>query len=112
MENHGRHRAPWSGRNCCIGLEDVCAYHAAGLRASVQPNDINVQGIPTCHVLSKRESTVINNIQGAVRIPRGFDRVKRVRFLDHKLELIAHSGQTVTTPVQHAFIKTGALDPA
>jgi len=112
MENHGRHGAPWNGRNCCIGLEDVCAYHAEGLKASVQPNDINAEGIPTCHVLSKRKSTVINYIEGAVRIPRGFDRVQRVRFLDDEIEFIAHSGRTVATPVRHTFIKTGALETA
>ena len=29
MENFGRHQAPWNGRNCCIGIEDVCSYLAS-----------------------------------------------------------------------------------
>ena len=44
MENHGRHGAPWNGRNCCIGLEDVCAYFAKGLLPSVEDNDISATG--------------------------------------------------------------------
>ena len=31
MSNHGRHMPPWSGRNACLGLEDVCGLLAEGL---------------------------------------------------------------------------------
>lgn len=109
MENQGRHGAPWCGRNCCIGLEDVCGYHAEGLKASVQKNDIAAEGIPTCHTLSKRKSTTVNYIQGVVRIPRGFDKVKRLRFLDSEITFVSHSGKSVTAPVHHAFIATGTV---
>ncbi len=109
MANHGRHGEPWNGRNCCIGLEDVCGYHAEGLQASVQKNDINAEGIPTCHTLSKHKPTVVNYIEGAVQIPRGFDKVKRLRFQKNAVEFVSHSGKTVTTPVQHSFITTGAV---
>ena len=109
MENHGRHGAPWSGRNCCIGLEDVCGYHAEGLKASVQKNDINAEGIPTCHTLSKHKSTVVNTIQGVVRIPRRFDKVKRLRFEKNAITFTAHSGKQVTVPVHHSFIAAGVI---
>ena len=47
MENHGRHQSPWNGRNCCIGIEEVCAYSALGLKESAKPNAVNEKGIPT-----------------------------------------------------------------
>jgi hypothetical protein len=107
MENRSRHGAPWSGRNCCIGLEDVCGYHAEGLKASAQRNDINAEGIPTCHTLSKRRPTRVNYIQGVVRIPRGFDKVKRLRFGQNAVTFTACSGKQVTASVNHDFIATG-----
>ncbi|NQU39045.1 MAG: hypothetical protein HQ523_03745 [Lentisphaerae bacterium] len=109
IENGGRHESPWNGRNCCIGLEDVCGFHAEGLKASIQPNAISTAGIPTYHTLTKRSPTVINYIQGATAIPRGFDRVKQVRFLENQLTFVADSGATVIVPVQHTFIRSGHL---
>ncbi len=109
MENRGRHGAPWNGHNCCIGLEDVCGYHAEGLKASVLKNDISAEGIQTSIPLSKRTPTVVNCIQGAVRIPRKFDRVTRVQFGNGEVTFTSRSGKKVTSAVHHRFIKTGDL---
>ena len=78
-------------------------------RHQCKKNDINAEGIPTCHTLSKHKPTVVNYIEGAVQIPRGFDKVKRLRFQKNAVEFVSHSGKTVTTPVQHSFITTGAV---
>lgn len=112
MENHGRHAAPWSGRNCCIGLEDVCSYFAMGQSASAKRNDLNEKGIPTTIKLSPRLPTAINYIQGAARIPKGFGRVQTARFEDGRVLFIGESGKEVQASVDHGFIFSGVLGAA
>ncbi len=108
MENRGRHGAPWSGRNVCIGLEDICGYFALGLKASVGNNPWRAAGIPTTVALSPRRPTRVNYIQGAFRIPRGFDRVRAVDFEEDAARFIADSGQTVRVPLRPSFVAADA----
>ena len=112
MENHGRHAEPWSGRNCCIGLEDVCAYFAAGLGASTKKNDLNREGIPTAVRLSPGRATVVNYIQGVARIPRRFGRVRTARFQEGVVSFVSESGKTAKVEVDHGFLFTGKFTGA
>ncbi len=107
--NKGRHSVPWCGRNRCLGLEDVCGYFAEGLAPSLRKNLLRDAGIPTAVKLSKRRPTVVNYIQGAVAVPRGFDRVRDARFEPGAVIFRSYSGKTVTVPVYHAFLTTGEL---
>lgn len=109
IENHGRHGTPWNGRNRCLGLEDVCAYFADGLQASVQPNLLSKAGIPTAIELTKDRPTVINYIQGAARVPKDFGIVKTIEFAAGQLTLISDTGRKVVVPVRHEFLNTGKL---
>jgi hypothetical protein len=109
MENHGRHGVPWNGRNLCIGLEEVCGYLATGLAQSTRKNTATEKGGVTATSLSKRKPLLVNVIQGVVRIPRSFDRVKGVRFRSGQLELTSQSGRTVKVTVDHEFIGTGQV---
>ncbi len=76
IENHGRHGAPWNGRNNCIGLEDVTGYFADGLAGSAQENLLSAEGVKTVAQLTADKPTVINYIQGVARIPAGFEMVR------------------------------------
>lgn len=109
MENHGRHGSPWNGRNCCIGLEDVCGYFADGLAASIRKNDLNEKGIPTALRLSPKRPTAVNTIQGAARVPRGFGRVGSALFDEGAVVFVGESGRKVKVPVRHDFVFTGKL---
>jgi hypothetical protein len=109
MENYGRHQPPWNGRNCCIGLEDVCGYVALGLRESARKNQVSIRGIPTVLTLSEEHPTEINYIQGAAKIPKGFDRVRKVKFDIDEATFLSDSDKTVTVPVHHDFVYTGSL---
>ncbi len=109
MENHGRHAAPWSSRNCCIGLEEVCAYFADGFAASLKRNELNAAGIATTVKLSPARPTAVNVIQGVARIPKGFNRVKSVRFDEGAVTFLSASGKTATAQVNHRFIATGEI---
>jgi hypothetical protein len=105
IENRGRHGSPWNGRNNCLGLEDVCAFFADGLVPSTQDNALSKQGVRTAVELDATKPTEIRYIQGAARVPAGFDRVKRIDFSKAgQIGLVSDSGQTVTVPVNHAFV--------
>jgi hypothetical protein len=109
IENHGRHGHPWNGRNNCLGLEDVTAHFADGLAASLKDNVLTAAGIPTTVTLSPNKPTSINYIQGVVRIPDGFEMVRTLKFAPHEVTFISTTGQQVSIPVHHDFLKSGTL---
>ena len=104
LGNRGRHSFPWLGRNQCLGMEDVCGYFADGLAASVEPNCLSDQGIPTAVHLSAEQPTEIRSIQAAVPVPAGFDRVDRIEFESDAVTLHADSGETVSVPLTANFV--------
>ena len=109
IENHGRHGHPWNGRNNCLGVEDVTSHFADGLAASIAENVLSKQGVPTTVTLKADRPTQINYIQGVAQIPAGFEQVESVVFASGQITLKATTGQTLTVPVQHEFLKTGSL---
>ena len=110
LENRGRNAAPWRGRTCCIGLEDVCGYIAEGLRPSASDNPAREAGYATSVNLSGEHAYAINYIQGVAEIPDGFDRVKDVRIEDHHVELVSYSGERVRTSVKSDFLFNGTVE--
>jgi len=104
LENHGRHSFPWSGRNQCLGVEDICGYFADGLAASANENTLSEQGIATSIACSDATPTDIRNIQGAVSVPATFDRVKEISFGENEITLLSESGQVVTVPLNYNFV--------
>lgn len=110
MEYHGRHGHPWNGRNNCLGLEDVTAYFADGLAASTQENLLTKEGVKTAVELSATAPTEIRYIQGVARIPEGFDRVASIDFAPGQISFVSPSGQRVSSPVKHEFLKSGKLE--
>ncbi|HBU38358.1 MAG TPA: hypothetical protein DEB70_11215 [Planctomycetaceae bacterium] len=104
LENHGRHSFPWSGRNQCLGVEDICGYFAVKLAASANENTLSEQGIATSIACSDATPTDIRNIQGAVSVPATFDRVKEISFGENEITLLSESGQVVTVPLNYNFV--------
>ncbi|MSU62449.1 MAG: hypothetical protein EXS31_08640 [Pedosphaera sp.] len=109
MENHGRHGHPWNGRNNCLGLEDVTAHFADGLKASTSENALTKEGVATAVDLSAARPTVVNYIQGVVKIPEGFECVKSLKFAPGSVTFISTTGKQVTALVRHEFLKSGKL---
>ncbi len=109
ISNRGRHGAPWNGRNICLGLEDVCAYFASGLRESVQANLVRDAGIPTAVELRKDRPKAINYIEGVARAPGGFRSVERVEFGDDEIVLVSDSGERVSASVRWRWLEEGDL---
>jgi len=109
MSNHGRHMSPWNGRNACLGLEDVCGLLAEGLVPSLRANPLKKAGVPTTIRLSARKPTAVNYIQGVVKVPRGFGKVKDVQFAPGKATFISAARKKVAARVRHEFLITGTL---
>ena len=109
LENHGRHGLPWFGRNNCVGIEDITGHWADGLAASVNPNLLTKEGIATAIELSATRPTAVNYIQGVVRVPAGFVEVKTIEFAPGQVTFVSTTGQRVTAPVRHEFLKAGKL---
>ena len=104
VSNHGNHGAPFSGRNRCLGLEDVCGFFAEGLADSIKKNIVNKAGFPTAQKLSPRQPTVVRYIQGVVKVPRDFGRVVRVDFAKGKATFVSNKRKKVTARVKHEFL--------
>lgn len=109
IANRGRHLDPWDGVELCLGLEDVCANFALGLAPSVNANPIRKAGFKTAITLSPKTPTVINYIQGVVRVPKNFGPVKAVRFEKNRVTFVAENKKTVSTAVKWDFLQTGEL---
>lgn len=109
VSNRGRHGPPWNGRNRCLGLEDICGFFADGLAASLKANSLTRCGIATAVRLSVNKPTTINYIQGVVRVPRGFKRVRSARFEKGRVTFTSLSGRRATAAVNHDFLRTGEL---
>ncbi|MBL9166793.1 MAG: hypothetical protein JNN07_03560 [Verrucomicrobiales bacterium] len=109
IENHGRYGHPWKGRNHCLGLEDVTAYFADGLAASMADNVLTRQGLRTALELRADRPTFVNYIQGVVKIPTGFEQVKTLEFSPGQVAFVSTAGHRVSAPVRHEFLRTGKL---
>ncbi|MBL9083456.1 MAG: hypothetical protein JNK76_16690 [Planctomycetales bacterium] len=107
IENHGRHGAPWNGRNNCLGLEDLCTNFADGLAPSVRENALTKLGVPTVINLTAERLTSIHYIQGCVPTPAGFGKVERVEFGDRRATFVDAGGKRVEVPVRYEFLKSG-----
>jgi len=107
IENGGRRASPWNGRNNCLGLEDACSYFADGLAPSAADNLLTKEGVKTAITFTADKPTVINYIQGAVRVPAGFDIVKDVKFTDQAATFTSESGKEVVVPVSKEFLRFG-----
>lgn len=77
IEHHGRHRAPWNGRNSCLGIEEVCGYFANGLNAPNDGGEIGRLGIATATTLHPDEVKVVRTIQGVFSIDDPSDPISR-----------------------------------
>lgn len=109
IENHGRHGHPWNGRNNCLGLEDVTAHFADGLKASIEDNVLSKEGVRTTVELKSDKPTTVNYIQGVVKVPEVFEMVKTLEFSPGQVTFVSTTGKKVTAPVRHEFLKTGNL---
>lgn len=104
IENHGRHAPPWNGRNACLGIEDGCMYFDRGLEASCRPNPVSRRGFATHVNMGPDKGLDVRYIQGALRVPPGFDEVGKVRFGDNEVSFKSRSGRTASIQIELGFL--------
>ncbi|MBL4574688.1 MAG: hypothetical protein JKY51_01135 [Opitutaceae bacterium] len=109
ISNKGRHGAPWSARNRCLGLEETCSYFAEGTASSCASNEINKAGFSTAVQFSDTQPTAIHFIQGAIRIPEGFEQVKDLHFSQGEVTFVSTTGKEVRAAVDWSFLSGGDL---
>ena len=105
LENRGRHQLPWFGRNNCVGLEDVTAFFADGLKPSADDNSFSKLGVKTAHNIN--QEFTVRYIQGVAKIPRGFIEVADVDFKDGNVTFVSTTGHRVGVPISHEYLRTG-----
>jgi hypothetical protein len=110
MANGGNRCVPLLGTNTCLGVEDVCAYFAQGLAESVAPNRVNRKGFKTAIKLRPDAPTTIRYIQGAVKVPGAFGRVKKVVFERGKVVFLGQGGRKASARVTWSFLADGELN--
>jgi len=109
IEETGRRAAPWDGRNVCIGLEEVCGYVAEGLPASAKDNPVSARGVHTAVALDPDRPTMVNYIQGVVRVNPGFGEVVSLVLGNEFVEITGSNGTTIRTSACGSFLATGEV---
>jgi hypothetical protein len=104
MENQGRRGSPWDGRNCSLGLEDVCSYFDTGSDLSGRTNAFSERGIKTVHEFRRDVALRVPYVQGTARIPKDFTRVKDV-YCDKRSAVFTDSnGLQISVPLFTGFL--------
>ena len=104
QENRGRHGAPWSGRNCCLGIEEVLGHLASGLSVSGVDNVLTDRGLRTAMKLDGKAPFEVRNIQGVCRIPEGFEKVASARFEEGAVVFTDKAGRNARAEADWAFV--------
>jgi hypothetical protein len=109
MENQGRHGSPWAGRNCSLGLEDVCSYFDTGSKISGAANAFSARGIKTVQEFRSDVALKVHYAQGAVQIPMHFGRVCTVHCDAKSATFTDFNGLQVSVAVSVGFLFGEAL---
>jgi hypothetical protein len=104
IENGGRHRPPWSGRNCCLGVEDVCSFFDTGSNSSAAVNAFSERGFKTVRQFEKDRPLSIPYIQGVVRTPPGFSHVRSLCCGEPGVTFADAAGREVFSPLCSGFV--------
>jgi hypothetical protein len=104
MENRGRQSAPWKGRSCLLGLEDVCSFFDVGSDVSGRENAFSARGVKTVHAFQADVPWVVSYIQGATRVPGGFGRVRGVECAAGGATFTDDRGATVQVAADADFL--------
>jgi len=107
MSNGGRYYAPWNSRHRgVLGMEEVRTYSLAGHKASIAPNPLSKEGIPTSISLAADGSVDLRQVIGIMPVPPGWDRVTRVEARNNGLAVISDIGE-FAVPYDENFVLHG-----
>jgi len=104
IENCGRRNPPWNGRTSSLGLEDVCSYFDRGSEVARLPNIFSQRGIKTAQEFLPDETFHLSYIQGVLRLPRDFGRVRNMQCDSGGALFTDVNGITVRADVETGFV--------
>ena len=104
IENRGRHQPPWSGRNCSLGLEDVCSFFDKGSKASGEVNAFSEKGVKTIHHFDQKKPMCISYLQGVATIPPNFGHVRSAICKDGGITFVDSAGREVFCAARTQFV--------
>ena len=105
FSNGGRYYPPWNGRHFgVLGIEEGCAYLAAGHAASIAPNPLSKSGVPTSLTLESAGSVAVRHIIGGVPLPAGWNAVASIEPAPGTLRVTSSDGDTVEHPFDPLFL--------
>lgn len=98
ISNGGRDHSPWNGRHTgVLGVEDGIAAGPLGVAASLAPNFVSAEGVPTALALGGE--VVLRHLTGAIPRPEGWQTVADIAAGDGALHLTGDDGSAVTLPL-------------
>ncbi len=107
LSNGGRDYAPWNGRHVgVLGLEEGRTFAGAGHRASINPNALTEEGIPTALELVPEGEVSIGNVIGAVPLPTGWGKIASIVANGGLLAITGESGEKIELPFDARFLGT------
>ena len=74
---------------------------------TARPRQMNSRRVDRAITLSPKKPFTVNFIQGVVKIPKEFERVKEVKFDPGKVTFISATGKQVSVDVDHEFLNEG-----
>ena len=105
FSNGGRFYPPWNGRHRgVLGIEEGRAFSANGHRASIAPNRLSDEGIPTCLTLGGDGEKEVRHVIGGLPLPVGWTSVSSVEAGGNELTLRDESGGSLSVPYDREFL--------
>jgi hypothetical protein len=103
--NRGRDYAPWNGRHAgVLGIEDARCWSLYGHRASIGPNPLADEGIPTCFELHPDGRVELRHVIGALPVPGGWRTTAEVETVANALHITSGEGESLHLPFDPPFL--------
>ena len=104
VSNSGRYEFPWNGIARCFAIEETCSYFADGWKPSIEENELTKKGWKTCGTFQADKPFTVRHIQGVVRIPANFGKVKSADFAKGQVTFTDEAGNAVTAKVDWDYL--------
>ncbi len=108
FSNGGRDYAPWNSRHIGVqGIEEGRTFGGAGHKASIAPNPLSEDGVPTALVLDPDGEVEVRNVIGGLPLPDGWTRAADVDVGADSVTIRDEGGASLTVPFDAAFLTRG-----
>ena len=107
FSNGGRDYAPWNGRHVgVLGIEDARCWSLFGHQASIKPNPLSEDGIPTAFDLNPSGEIEVRHVIGALAAPDDWGSTASVEVDGAGLVVTSGAGERLTLAYDLDFLLT------